>query len=93
MLQNYFSLDKKKKKGNWKISMKEMKRITRGFDWEKAQGNDKCRLVAGGVDFKPCKAQFCQEQLFGSFLNMALSIHAHFHGFNGDLKLLNPFSI
>lgn len=56
MLQNYFSLDLGKKKGNWKISMKEMKRITEGFDCEEAQGNDKCRQVPGVVDFKPCKA-------------------------------------
>lgn len=57
MLQNYFSLDLgEKKKGNWKISMKEMKRITEGFDCEEAQGNDKRRQVPGVVDSKPCKA-------------------------------------
>lgn len=57
MLQKCSSLDKKKKKkGNWKISMKEMKRIAEGFDCEKAPVNDKCRQVPGVVDFKPFKA-------------------------------------
>lgn len=36
--------------------MKEMKRITEGFDSEKAQVNDKCRRDHRVVDFKPCKA-------------------------------------
>ena len=44
------------KKENWKISMKEMKRITEGIDSEKAQVNDKCRRDHRAVDFKPHKA-------------------------------------